>query len=252
MVNEIEQQDRVGQLKSQTYYSAVDSFKGMLPEVQDVEPSVLFADAVLAQEKDASRRTEYEAGVLRLSQTIVAVQGAIEKGLVKSPIEVSALTESLIWGSIKPSRAISYLSGPGNSNLTRALSPLELASAINIRGELISPSIATIVLAAEQAGVTLDGTKDVDDEDLHLICACIEECSWIGGRKIARYTENPDDGGVDRLVRTVAVSGTTIRNLVGSVTILNDEDALTGHRRAEEYLETTGADEEDFYYPTED
>lgn len=233
-------------LQHQVYESALESFTSKYSWFEDADPALAFAEADLAKDKPKKDRTTRELAMIHLSDTITAVNGVVEDGLVKTPVEAEELSDALVYGQVRPSTAIKYLRAVGNTHLERTLSPRELASAVTLHSDLAyedeDVSIATIVRAADATGVSL--SRVPDEVDVDVILGSLE--SYNGKAEIHVIEDDPIEGPVGAR-KKIGVHGVRLAGRSeASVNAIDVGDKLKGAARVQAFVEDiAGIDDPD-------
>lgn len=232
-------------LKESTVSSAIESFMGRYGAFAEGDQALVMAEAELAFDKDKADRSQRERALVHLSDTIVAVSNAAEKGLVKNPEDAEKLTDALIYGVVSPRTAIKYLRRAGNTDLERPLSPSELAGVISLHSDISyaneKVTIATIARAADAVGVSLSG--EIDEYDTDMIMASLKH--YEGDTEYSTIVDDPEDGPVS-VRKKVGVAGMTIvtRSAAGMNPAYADEMSV-GDKRVDDFTEMSAIDDPD-------
>jgi len=240
---------------STVHATALESFldKHNLPK--DTDPALLVAQAELASGKDKPDRTEREVELVRWLQAMTAVDNAVGKGLIATGNDAEVLTDAIVYGDINPKSAIKYLKVFGSSNLERALTPRELATAIAVSEDIgAEVSIATIARIADATGISLKEGL-LDDADITMLLSSLD--AYTGTVTYSGVEDDLVDGPVPTKHKK-EVTGTTLlkRSSAGTNPAYSDEGS-TGAGRVDDFAEMAGIDDypdevEALYDPVED
>lgn len=196
--------------RADIHATALGVLRDLYDEFASMDTAVLYAEVMLAEAKEKSQRSIRENTLIHFKETAISVENALERGLIEKPEDVAMLTDSMMQSSLKPAKAISYLSPNSKRRSHRALQPKELAGALTIR-EIIyqdhkAASVSKIVEVCERIGVDItkaydDGIEECDEE---LLQASLKETTI--GREIHTIEDDPIDGPVSgrRFVRIPA------------------------------------------------
>ncbi len=255
------QKAEVELVQAKVYETALESFASKHQMFEGMEPSLLFAEAEIAQDKPKEKRTGREKTLVHFLSTVIAVDNAVQEGLVTNPQDAEQLTDALVFAGVRPSTAIKYLKHNSASKLDRALNPRELATVLSVHDDIAytdeGATIATIARVADAVGVSLDTIEGViSDVDMDLILGSIDAYKEVGV-DLEVVEDDLRDGPVAGRKR-IKVSGTTLagRSEAG-VNALDEGDKYTGSTRvaafAEEIAGIDDPDEvEDLYHPHEE
>lgn len=250
----------IEQVQATVYETALTSFTDKHGMFSGVAPSLLFAEAEIAQDKPKDKRTKRDKTLMHLLGTVIAVDNAVQDGLVTNPQDAELLTDSLVYAGMRPSAAIKYLKHGKGSKLDRALTPRELATALAAYDDIAytdeSVTIATIARAADAVGVSLDTDEGtISDIDMDLILSSIDAYKDVGV-DLPIVEDDLRDGPVAGR-RHIKVDGTTLagRSDAG-VNAIHDDDKYTGSVRVAAFAEVAGIEDPDeiegLYHPREE
>lgn len=233
-------------LQHRVYESALESFNSKYSWFEDTDPALMLAEADLAKDKPKKERTSRELAVIHLSDTITAVNGAVEDGLVRRSDEAEELSDALVYGLVRPATAIKYLRAVGNTNLERTLSPSELANVISVHGDIAyedeSVSIATIVRAADATGVSLQ--RNPDEVDVDVILSSIR--IYDGNVELHVVKDDAIDGPIASRKKMGIHGVTLVGRSEASVNAMDVGDTLNGPARVQAFAQDlAGIDDPD-------
>ena len=221
------------------------------PRFSEMPQDLMLALVDAAGNVKGKKLTREDELLVKSYKALTAVNGAVEKGLVRESDEAESLADALVYSQMNPANAIKYLEEGRHSKLTRLngpnlLSPRELIGALEIHADFSGIfkgiSVAKIVQAADQCGIRL-GEFQVSDEDLHLIASALNEHKISIGRSVDR--NDPIDGPFSEL-RVLRFIGQSIVSSSQAVTPLRDDERSDNPgTRIRSFNDFAGLDEDD-------
>jgi len=189
--------------------AAVDGISSALAQMLEESPDVVqermklyLAEATVAAQVETDRRSHRQSSLVRMRTVFLGMRASILRGEITRREDAETLAAVFMDTEHSPSSALGYLRGTTGSLVERRLTPQELAGALVAHSEYINgfantgssegddvpPSLASVIRAADYAGVDL---SFMQEDDYALLASNLTRFNFVRVDSYADQHGNP-------------------------------------------------------------